>query len=417
MFTGLLAGSYPAFFLTVFQPVNVLKGDLKTGAANSRLRSLLVVAQFAISIILIIGTAVIIGQIDYMKNRDAGFDKEHVAVLPMMDERVREMLPVIKKELANFHGILNVSASSTLPGWGAQFNDKIPEGFTRATTQLMDDVNVDIDFINTIGMKIKDGRNFSKNSGTAEREAVIINETAARRFGWKKPVGKYIKVPDRSSPEEWVPAKVIGVVKDVHIDPVTRPIEPLILNNVPGDRFNPLRVIIVRLQPGNISAAMDFLKRKWEEMVPHMPFDSFFLDASFDRQFRSIERSRRILSYFTFLAIFIACLGLFGMAAFTAQRRTKEIGIRKVLGGTVSSITLLLTKEFTRLVILANLIAWPTAYFVMNNWIQNFPYRTSIGIWTFILSGGMALVISWLTVSYQAIRAAIANPVEALKYE
>jgi putative ABC transport system permease protein len=226
-----------------------------------------------------------------------------------------------------------------------------------------------------------------------------------------------VKVYPPSGIGGWLPRKVIGVVKDVHIHPITRAIEPLILSNVPDHRYNPLRVIVVRIKPGDIKATMDFLKRKWEALVPHMPFDSFFLDESFDRQFRNIERSREILSYFTFLAIFIACLGLFGMASFTAERRTKEVGIRKVMGATVSSITLLLTKEFTRLVILANLFAWPIAYFVMNNWIRNFPYRTSIGIWSFILSGGIALVIAWITVSYQAIRAATANPVEALRYE
>jgi putative ABC transport system permease protein len=284
----------------------------------------------------------------------------------------------------------------------------------------MADINVDPDFIPTMGMKIIKGRNFSKTFGTDERNAVIVNETAVKRYGWKKPLGKIIKSIAGLNPDGstiWVPKKVIGVVKDVHIDPLTVAIKPLYIGNTPEHPRNPYRVLAARIKPGDITGTIDFLKRKWEAMVPHMPFDSFFLDASFDRQFGNIERSRDILSYFTFLAIFIACLGLLGLASFTAENRTKEIGIRKVLGATAANIALLLTKEFTKFLLLANVIAWPIAYLIMNNWMRNFPYRTSIGVQAFILAGAMALVIALAAVSYQSIKAAVTRPIDALRYE
>ena len=416
---GIVAGSYPAFFLTRFQPVTVMKGELRSGSSNKRLRRTLVIFQFTISIALIIGTGLIINQLDYMKNRDPGFDKEHIAILRLTDDRVRQMLPVFKESFKSFPKVMEVAAASSIPGWGSAINDKIPEGYTVEQTQLMDDFNADEDFIPTLGIEIIAGRNFSKAFGADNRQSVIINETAAKQFGWKEPIGKTIRSINPNDVGTWIPKTVIGVVKDFHMRGLSRMINPLFLDCEPDFPFEykKLRLMLVRIAPGDIVDTMNFLENKWEEIVPHKPFEYFFLDESFDRQFRSIERSRSIFSYFSFLAIFIACLGLFGMASFTAEQRTKEIGIRKVLGSSSSGIVFLLSKELLILVAAANVFAWPIAYLWLKDWLQGFPYRVSITIFPFVVSALLVAFISFITIAYQAIRAALANPVDALRYE
>jgi putative ABC transport system permease protein len=242
-------------------------------------------------------------------------------------------------------------------------------------------------------------------------QAALINETAARRLGWKDPVGKTIISYRSPGP---ITKTIIGVVRDFHIESLHKEIGPFFIENNPSD-FH--RYILIKIMSGNLSATMEVLKKKWIEIFPQLPFDFSFLDETFDRQYKSDEKIQAIFSNFGVLAIFISCLGLFGLASFTAVQHTKEIGIRKALGASVSGIILMLSKEFTKWVLAANFIAWPLAYFAMKQWLQNFAYRTDIGFSTFILAGVLAFVIALLTVGYQAIKAARANPVEALRYE
>jgi putative ABC transport system permease protein len=392
----------------------VLKGSFKPGKAGSRFRGILVVGQFIVSIVLIIGTSLVLNQLRYMKNKELGFDKSHVLVTQVRDRKMLAALDSIKAQLEQVPGVMAVTSSSIVPGGQPNISIFMPEGFADDESQIMEQYQVDEDFFPTLGIEFVQGRNFSKEFSTDPESSVIINQTAAQKFGWEDPIGKTIRVPDDINSENemvFETRTVVGVVADFHLASLHTVIAPQIVNNSPGGALS------LRLNPENTSATLGRLKELWSTVDPGRPLDYFFLDESFDAQYRAEERLSGIFSSFTVFAIIIACLGLFGMASYMAERRTKEIGIRKVLGASIPGVVALLARDFVKLVLIANLVAWPLAYFAMNKWMQNFAYRVGIGPWIFLLTGLAALTIALLTVSFQSIRAALSDPVRAIKYE
>jgi len=412
LLVAFVAGSYPALFLSAFRPAQVLKGNLKAGSAHSRLRSFLVVAQFIISICLIIGTGIILNQLRFMKNKNLGFEKENVLIIEVRDRSIRQSFDSIKAEIRKIPGVLSVSSASLVPGQEPSVQPFIPEGYTEKQAQLMEVFRVDHDFFPTLGMEIVQGRNFSPEYGTDSRSAVIINETAAKRYNWENPIGKTIRVPS-DEVEKWETLTVVGVVRDFHRTSLHSVIAPQIIGNDP----NSFDELAIRFNPENSDTTLSLIREKWKEVDPTRPFDFLYLDGLIDSQYGAEERLSDIFSAFSVFAVFIACLGLFGMASFAAEQRTKEIGIRKVLGASVPGIVVLLSRDFLKLIVAANIIAWPLAYFGMNKWLQNFAYKSGIGVWVFILTGVLAVGIALATVSYQSIKAALLNPVDAIKYE
>ncbi|MBN1210995.1 MAG: ABC transporter permease [candidate division Zixibacteria bacterium] len=419
LLVGLAAGSYPAFYLSSFQPIRVLKGDLKSGRSNARFRSVLVVFQFTISIALIAGTVIIYNQLNYVRSVNLGFQQDQVVVISNMNKFQLYQQESFRNEMSGLAGVVDVTLSSGVPGKsGGYLQNFLPEGFSEDQSQLVRVMKIDEHFLSTLGIELASGRNFSEEIASDSVESVLINETAAAMFGWDEAIGKIIKQPDTQSPErDYISHKVIGVVKDFHINSLHEPIEPLIITSKYEPWLETIRNLSVRLAPGNIRNTMDLIKDRWSAFSSNLPFDYFFLDETFARQYREDERLGNLVLSFSLLAVIIGCLGLLGLSSFTAEQRTREIGIRKVLGASMTGIVRLLLKEFTLLVLAANVIAWPLAYFVMKRWLEGFAYHTDIGPGTFIVTGLIALAIAILTVSYQAVRAAVLNPVKALRHE
>jgi putative ABC transport system permease protein len=406
---GLIAGSYPALHLSRFQPANVLKGSYGKGLTKNRFRSSLVVFQFSVSLILIIGTVVIFNQLSFMKKKRLGFDSERVITVKVTNDRLQDSLDYIKQEFQNIAGVQRVALSSHIPGWGARHNVCQPEGFEVSDSQAMGIIQVDHDFISTVGIELAAGRDFSRDFPSDPAQSIIINETAAKMFGWDAPLGKKIRELD----EHATPKTVIGVIKDYHTVSVRVAIEPLLISNSPDG----YEALVIKIAPGNTDEILNALRDKWKEVAPGTPFEFHFLGDTFNRQYNAEERLGKIFSYFSILAIFIACLGLFGMTAYSVEQRTKEIGIRKIVGASQTSLLLLLNKDFVKLFVVSNLIAWPFAYLLAKRWLQEFAYRTPISI--LIFSGATLLILSigLLTVFYQSVKAALKNPVESLRYE
>ena len=415
LFVGFLAGSYPAFFLSGFKPASVLKGELQKGAKHSRFRSILVVFQFAISITLIIGTIVVMNQLNYMRNKRLGFNKEQQLVIPIRGSETSGKLEIIKSEMSKIAGVLSTCGSGMVPG-EEYFNTEpyYPEGFDSDQSVLMQNFYIDDDFLETMGVELAMGRGFSKEMATDAESAVLINETAAKRLEWGNPVGKTIyMLIDSQDFSKRRALTVIGVIKDIHHRSVHHVVEPTLIDFSPDVASR----ITLKLNSEGIPGTMERIRKKWYEIAPHHAFDYFFLDDFYDGLYRSEERLGRIIQSFTLFAIIIGCLGLFGLASYAAEQRTKEVGIRKVLGSSAGSIVLLLCREFIGLVVIANVLAWPVAFFMMKKWLQSFPYQAGMRISTYLLAGALALVIALLTVSYRAFKAAWTNPVEALRYE
>ena len=408
--TGLISGSYPALVLSSFQPIKILRSNFGSDARGSKLRKILVVFQYVVTAALLIGTFVVYSQIEFMRNKSLGYNKDNIIYFRADDNVVSSYSSFRNKLLAD-PSIINVCRSMSIPTDGFTFSNAHWrwEGYNPENPVLFRATFVDKDFIDTYGMKIKEGRTFSDDF-PSDNAAIIINETAAKIIGYEKPVGKNFYYDNMNS---LITVKIIGVVEDYNFRSLHSQIEPLIL--IKTD--NTANLISIKLDGENISSSTAYAKDTYEQFAKESGLNFNFLDESLNRLYTSEENIGNILKYFAVLAIFISCLGLIGLSSFMALRRTKEIGIRKALGASVTGVIILLLKEFLTYVVIANIIAWPLAFYLMNDWLQKFAYHTYITIWIFVLTAAVALFFTFITTGYQSVKAALANPVNSLKYE
>ena len=407
---GLAAGSYPAVYLSGFVPTEVLKGNLETGTRGLGLRKILVIVQFAMSIFLLVSTAVIYDQLEYISTKRLGFNKEQVMVLPITGSLQRRNTPVLKERLSQLPGVLGVATASGVPGMRVVPIMAVrPDGMAPEDHLMMATLQVDENLLDVLEIDLAAGRNFSTDWGTDSTTGFLLNETAVRNLGWGTP-------PDAIGITfAWLPfggkkGHVIGVVEDFHLRTIHEQIEPVVILTSSYHQY-----VLIRLEPDRIPETISRIGETWRSVDASFPLEYTFLDEDFDRLYQDDRRLGEVFAIFAVLGVFVACLGLLGLASFSIQQRTREIGIRKVLGSTVSTIVVLLSKDFMQYVLLGNLIAWPLAYFVMTRWLQNYAYAAALDYTWFVAGGVVALVIAWLTIGAHAVAASRRNPVNALR--
>lgn len=407
VFVGLVAGSYPALILSKFQPISVFKGNARTRRRKPFTRALVIV-QYALSIVLMIGTGIMAQQLDYLQSKSLGYTSEQVVVL---DKATPETPQRLRDALRGHNRIVNIAGGGySFVNSQEQRGHRLPDGKSITIWTMW----IDEAYLKTLGIGLKTGRNFSTEFPSDSKRAVIVNETLVDIFGWDNPIGQPFPVLNKKEPHQ-----VIGVVKNFHFQSLHNQIEPIAFYNSigdsPGDRGP--SVILVRIRPEDVNGSIELLRETWKKIEPERPFSIAFLDQQVNRQYHAEQQWLQIIWYASGFGILIACLGLFGLASLSVSQRTKEIGIRKVLGASVSEITALLSREFVLLLTIANLIAWPVAYWTMGQWLNGFAYRIAPGVKIYLLCSLLAVVIALCTISLHAIRAARSNPVDALRYE
>lgn len=408
---GFIAGIYPALVLTNFSITSVLKGKFSTSVKGIFLRKGLVIVQFTISIVLIVGTIIVYNQLNYMRNQSLGFQKDQMMIVDFNgDSVVQSMSETLKNELKQVNGVVSVSGSGTTPGNGNSVAYSEVESRSGSLMSMnMNLYDVDFDFMPQYGMKMVAGRNFSKDFATDTTQSFVVNETAAKNLGYASPkdaIGKKFNQWGRKG-------QIIGVVQDFHFESLQQNVKPLNL------RINPrnINVFTLKIKGGDIPNTIAAVESKWKVLAPQRPFTYYFLDQNFNKQYATEDRFGKLFMYFAVLAIMISCLGLLGLASYSTLQRTREIGIRKVLGASVPGIVNMLSQEFMLLVFIAAIIAFPLAWVGMHSWLKDFAYKVNIGWWVFAVAGILAMMIAVTTVSFQAIKAALANPVKSLRSE
>ena len=413
---SILSGLYPAFYLSSHKPLSTMKSGLEKGNRGFGVRRMMVIFQFFISSILIAGTIVVLEQTNYLKNKDLGFDKENIIAIKMVDRMAQDNYQVLKDEIVQESSVVSVALSSTMMGTSNFYGFQTrPEGIEGTNDYTLKTLGVDEDFLSTYNLRLLAGRDFSKDILTDQKEAVILNEAAAKKLNWEDPVNKEFGLTIYTGKEENRSGKVIGVVEDFHFASLYNRVEPLVIYINKHPYYSDF--LSVKLTPGNLGEHVDILRAKWKAFNPEKPFEYYFVDEELDKFYKGEVQKTKIFSAFAALSIFISCLGLFGISAYMIQQRTKEVGIRKVLGAGIPNILWLLSAEYVRMILIANLLALPLAWYLGQNWLTGFEYRTELSIMIFVFTLAVALLLAVSTVSIQALKAASMNPVNTLRDE